>query len=420
MSVTSAPARPEDPLLASADRAAEAALRELPEALVLVFDGRLRTLRAGGAALDRVGEERALGAGVELAKALPAELWREARALFESALEGETRSRELWLEEDGRCLELELGPARAAAADGAAGVALLLDATARRGAELLAGARRSPQALTGAGGAPVLGLLDMEGRWLLASRALCDLTGYTPAELAGSRLEQIVHAQDARADGDQRRRLLDGEGAAYRRDWRVYDAAGETLSTIASVSLVRERGGSPLCYAVQVQDVSERRRLEQELRGLSDHDPLTGLRNARLFAHDLRLQVARSRRYGEVAGLMVLDVDLPGLGAAPAAEEAALGAVARALTRRLRETDLVARIGARRLAVLLPHIDEQGLAVVGDGVERAVLACSVDVGRLLARPAPSVGSTVIDRGCAGAEQALLAADRAVRSARRCD
>ncbi len=38
-----------------------------------------------------------------------------------------------------------------------------------------------------------------------------------------------------------------------------------------------------------------------------------------------------------------------------------LQAVARALTRRLRETDLVARLGGDEFAVLLPHIDHEAL-----------------------------------------------------------
>ncbi len=115
------------------------------------------------------------------------------------------------------------------------------------------------------------------------------------------------------------------------------------------MSLVRDIDGAPLHYIVQLQDISERKELEQQLRGLSDHDEITGLRNRRLFEYDLQLQIARSRRYDEVAGLLVVDLDdfgriddAYGLGAC----EEMLRAVARALTRRLRQTDLIARLRA--------------------------------------------------------------------------
>jgi len=158
-----------------------------------------------------------------------------------------------------------------------------------------------------------------------------------------------------------------------------------------------------------------------ELRALGDHDPLTGVRNRRLFAHDLKLQVARSRRYGEAAGLMVVEIDtFDGLSAQEAewVGDEALEAVSRALMRRLRETDLIARLGADQFAVLLPHIDEEGIAVVAESLERVIRACGVDVGERLLHPAARVGFVLVDERTESAEQALAHIDRALREARR--
>ena len=186
------------------------------------------------------------------------------------------------------------------------------------------------------------------------------------------------------------------------------------------MSLVRDRAGTPVHHIAQLQDVSERRRLEENLRGLGDHDPLTGLRNRRLFGHDLKLQVARSRRYGEVAGLMLIDLDgfrrVNERHGEQAGDEA-LEAIARALARRLRETDLVARLGADQFAVLLPHIDEEGLAVVAKGLTRVIAACTIDVGDDVLHPSASIGFTLVDEHVDSAEHALIKADRAMRSAR---
>jgi diguanylate cyclase (GGDEF)-like protein/PAS domain S-box-containing protein len=419
-----------DPLRAGADRAAEAALRELPDALIVVFDAELRFLRTAGQALERLGDPDSCSAGRPLAGTLPAELWRSIEPLLRSALTGETRTREIWMAGQRHCVMVDVGPLRqsgvAAAAEvgQAGGIAVMLDITARRQAELLAPRPQSDfeEHVDRLERTPLgTGLLDADGRWLLVNRALCDITGYTADELIGQRLDGIVHPDDAGNDSEQRRRLLAGQIPAFRVEKRYFDAAGETLSAIVSMSLVRDRDGTPAYFIAQLNDVSERRRLEENMRGLGDHDPLTGLRNRRLFGHDLKLQVARSRRYGEVAGLMLIDVDafrsVNDRHGEQAGDEA-LEAIARALTRRLRETDLVARLGADQFAVLLPHIDEEGLAVVAEGLSRVIAACGVDVGDEFLHPSASIGVAIVDEQVESAEQALLQADRAMRAARR--
>lgn len=419
-----------DPLRAGADRAAEAALHELPDALILAFDTELRFVRTAGHALERLGDPDSFSEGRLLVDALPAELWRAIAPLLRSALAGETRSREIWTAGQRHCVTVDVGPLRAhgagAGAEGAivGGIAVVLDITARRQAELLAPRPESAfeEHVERLERSPIgTGLLDSEGRWLLVNRALCDITGYTTEELVGRRLDGIVHPEDAGNDGEQRRRLLAGEIPAYSVEVRYFDAAGETVSAIVSMSLVRDRDGRPLNYVAQLHDVSERKRLEENMRGLGDHDPLTGLRNRRLFGHDLKLQVARCRRYGEVAGLMLVDVDafrrVNDRHGERAGDEA-LEAIARALTRRLRETDLIARLGADQFAVLLPHIDADGLAVVAEGLSRVIAACGIDVGEDFVHPSASIGFALVDEHVASAEDALLAADRAMRAARR--
>jgi len=63
-----------------------------------------------------------------------------------------------------------------------------------------------------------------------------------------------MHPEDALNDLEQRKRLLDGQIPAFQVEKRYFDAAGETVSAILSMSLVRDRNGAPLHYIAQVQD----------------------------------------------------------------------------------------------------------------------------------------------------------------------
>src|SRR5271166_4739432 len=125
---------------------AAAALRELPEALILVFDHELRFVLAAGEVLKRRGDPRACREGQFVGDAFSADVWTLIEPLFRSALDGETRSREIWSDGQRFCLMVDVGPLRVREVDAAAdlrtsiagGVAMVLDVTARRRADAYA------------------------------------------------------------------------------------------------------------------------------------------------------------------------------------------------------------------------------------------------------------------------------------------
>lgn len=122
-------------------------------------------------------------------------------------------------------------------------------------------------------------------------------------------------------------------------------------------------------------DKAERARIEQRLGDLVDRDGLTGLIGRRRFEDELGRHVAQGRRYG-IAGALIV-IDLNGFRSineehGPRAGDRVLGGVARALGNRLRDTDLLARIGADRFAVLLPRAKPPEAERVCQALEEAI------------------------------------------------
>src|SRR5580700_1187246 len=84
-------------------------------------------------ALERLGNPLVCSEGEPVANTFPAAVWKLMEPLFRSALDGETRSREIWTPEQRHCLMVDVGPLRLNGADGdegggvAGGVAVVLD-----------------------------------------------------------------------------------------------------------------------------------------------------------------------------------------------------------------------------------------------------------------------------------------------------
>lgn len=110
-------------------------------------------------------------------------------------------------------------------------------------------------------------------------------------------------------------------------------------------------------------DVSERMRLEAELRILAYHDPLTGAHNRRSFMAALALELSRVQRTGAPATLLMLDVDhfkRVNDTWGHDAGDAVLKHLVTVLQGGLRGIDTLGRLGGEEFAVLLPATSAAG------------------------------------------------------------
>jgi len=107
-------------------------------------------------------------------------------------------------------------------------------------------------------------LVALDGRFIEVNEALCSMLGYTEPELLARTFQELTHADDLAADLALIEALIAGDCERYRMFKRYIRADGQVLDAQLDVSLMRNAAGAPLYFISQIQDVTERRRLEQQ------------------------------------------------------------------------------------------------------------------------------------------------------------
>ena len=107
---------------------------------------------------------------------------------------------------------------------------------------------------------------DLSGRFLLVNERFCAILGYTPTEIIGKNLSEVTHPEDLAADLTQFDRLTRGESSSYTMEKRFFRKDGATVWADLTVSLMFDATGKPAYLIKVIQDISERKRLEAELR----------------------------------------------------------------------------------------------------------------------------------------------------------
>ncbi len=115
--------------------------------------------------------------------------------------------------------------------------------------------------------APIgMALVAPDGRFVRVNHALCEILGYTAREMMGLTFQAITHPDDVDADVAVAGQLNRGEVSRYHREKRYIRKDGSVVDIMLSVSIARDRDGAPLHHIAQIEDITERKRLENALR----------------------------------------------------------------------------------------------------------------------------------------------------------
>jgi PAS domain S-box-containing protein len=105
----------------------------------------------------------------------------------------------------------------------------------------------------------------LDGRPIQVNDALCRMLGYTEQELLGIAWAELTHPDDLEPSLSGVEQLPRGPGNCLETEKRFLHRGGNVVWGRMRVSAVRDRGGNPQYFVVQVEDITERKRTDEAL-----------------------------------------------------------------------------------------------------------------------------------------------------------
>jgi diguanylate cyclase (GGDEF)-like protein/PAS domain S-box-containing protein len=222
-------------------------------------------------------------------------------------------------------------------------------------------------------------------------------------------------------------------GGTYTADVPMQRADGTDI-WVRQVARMVDPADPTLGIVVTMEDITERRRMEAELRAANEEmhaltrhleqlartDPLTGLANRRAFGEAIDREFQRYRRFHADVAVLLLDVDhfkkINDTHGHEAGDRAlaALGSVLAATTR---ATDLAARFGGEEFVLLLPGTDLAGALELAERIRVAATQIFVPAAAGAIRLTVSIGAACFATADQTWAQAISRADRGMYRAK---
>lgn len=267
-----------------------------------------------------------------------------------------------------------------------------------------------------------VGMLKMrlDGQILEANAAICEVLGFPAEKLQGRRLGAILDAEALAAIATGADGAIDWTLCEDAIEHRFLCADGSSRWLRWTASMIDgDSDGNERVFAI-IEDVSESRRLAEEMRYQASHDAMTGLVNRREIDSRLRRSIEVARISGGEHAFLFLDLDqfkLINDTCGHVAGDQLLRQIAGVLMLHMRSNDWMGRLGGDEFAIFLEDTGvDEGLHIA-ERLRRALSASTFPwEGRRL-NVSCSIGIARVSKDQIDAGDILRAADRACYQAK---
>jgi diguanylate cyclase (GGDEF)-like protein/PAS domain S-box-containing protein len=193
------------------------------------------------------------------------------------------------------------------------------------------------------------------GQFITVNHRLCELVGRTEEEMLATTFHAITHPDDLHLHEDKTVLLRAGKIGHYNLEKRYLRKDGGIVWVDITVSPLWKPGEEPGRNIAVVEDITARKRMEEEIREMSFRDQLTELYNRRGFTALAEQQLKAANRAQRPMLFIFIDCDgLKRINDTLGHEEGdkSLIDTANVLRQTFRESDIIARLGGDEFAIL--------------------------------------------------------------------
>lgn len=104
------------------------------------------------------------------------------------------------------------------------------------------------------------------GRWLRVNQKMCEITGYSEAEMLRMHVPEVTHPEDRDKDWDLFQKVVSGEVPDYRSEKRYLRKDGRIAWVNVNMTVIRNAAGEAIRTMAAIEDITERKRAEEDLR----------------------------------------------------------------------------------------------------------------------------------------------------------
>lgn len=262
--------------------------------------------------------------------------------------------------------------------------------------------------------------LDKDGNIQLVNHYAQWISGFSKNEISGKPLSFIL-AEEDNPDAVETilNQIHEGTSSHGRHHTDLKTKHGDRVHMAWYHSKLKISESDYLLITVAL-DITDRKRIEENLGHLANNDPLTGLYNRRRFTEEMEHVISTSHRYDHASALLFFDLDnfkdVNDLSGHHAGDEL-LTRVADVLRRESRESDVLARLGGDEFAVILKETTETDAFVSAKRFCKALNKIQLQVGPHTHQVSSSIGVALYPEHGNDLKSVLANADMAMYKAK---